>query len=125
MTRLFPGLTVLPERTYLHSRFDFCLEQKDRRIFVEVKGVTLERDGLALFPDAPTERGRRHMTELAEAVKAGAEAYVLFLVQMKGCRRFSPNDETDPGFAAALREARENGVGILCYDCAVTPDSMT
>ena len=123
--RLFPGWSVLPERTFLHSRFDFCLERNDRRIFVEVKGVTLERDGLALFPDAPTERGRRHLKELGEAVKAGAEAYVLFLVQMKGCRRFSPNDETDPGFSAALREARENGVGILCYDCAVTPDSMT
>ncbi len=123
--RLFPGWSVLQERMFLHSRFDFCLERNDRRIFVEVKGVTLERDGLALFPDAPTERGRRHLKELGEAVKAGAEAYVLFLVQMKGCRRFSPNDETDPGFAAALREARENGVGILCYDCAVTPDSMT
>ena len=123
--RLFPGWSVLPERTFLHSRFDFCLERNDRRIFVEVKGVTLERDGLALFPDAPTERGRRHLKELGEAVKAGAEAYVLFLVQMKGCRRFSPNAETDPGFAAALREARENGVGILCYDCIVTPDSMT
>ena len=122
--RLFPGWSVLPERMFLHSRFDFCLEHDDRRIFVEVKGVTLERDGLALFPDAPTERGRRHLKELGEAVKAGAEAYVLFLVQMKGCRWFSPNAETDPGFAAALREARENGVGILCYDCIVTPDSM-
>ena len=123
--RLFPGWSVLPERTFLHSRFDFCLERNDRRIFVEVKGVTLERDGLALFPDAPTERGRRHLKELGEAVKAGAEAYVLFLVQVKGCRRVSPNAETDPGFAAALREARENGVGILCYYCIVTPDSMT
>ena len=124
LARLFPGWKVLPERTFLRSRFDFCLEQGDRRIYVEVKGVTLERDGLALFPDAPTERGRRHLRELGEAVKRGAEAYVLFLVQMKGCRLFSPNEETDPGFADALREARRNGVKILCYDCIVTPESM-
>ena len=125
LTKLFPGSVIRPECTYLRSRFDFCLERDGRRVYAEVKGVTLERDGLALFPDAPTERGRRHLAELAAAVKDGCQAYVLFLIQMKGCRRFSPNEETDPGFAAALREARDGGVEILCYDCIVTPESMT
>ena len=125
LQRLFPGCAIRPEKNYVNSRFDFYLEQGDRRIFVEVKGVTLERDGTALFPDAPTERGRKHLLELAEAAEADYEAYVLFLIQMKGCRLFLPNRETDPDFADALREAVSRGVGVLCYDCLVTEDSMT
>ena len=125
LQRLFPGCALYPERNYVNSRFDFYLEQGDRRIFAEVKGVTLERDGTAMFPDAPTERGRKHLAELADAAEAGYEAYVLFLVQMKGSRRFVPNRETDPGFAEALRKAADRGVKILCYDCQVTEDSMT
>ena len=125
LRRLFPGCELYPEKRYVNSRFDFYLEQGERRIFAEVKGVTLERDGIAMFPDAPTERGRKHLLELADAAEAGYEAYVLFLIQMKGCRAFMPNRETDPAFAAALREARDRGVGVLCYDCMVTEDSMT
>ena len=125
LTRLFPGCALFPEHRYGHSRFDFYLEQGQRRIFVEVKGVTLEREGRAMFPDAPTERGLRHLRELAAARQEGFEAYILFLVQMKGCHVFSPNSETDPAFAAALREAAGQGVNVLCYDCLVTPDSMT
>lgn len=124
LPRLFPGCRVFPERRFGNSRFDFYLEREDRRIFVEVKGVTLEREGLALFPDAPTVRGAKHLRELAAARRAGYETYVLFLVQMRGCRAFAPNEETDPAFAAALREAAEAGVGMLCYDCLVTPDAM-
>jgi sugar fermentation stimulation protein A len=125
LMKLFPACAVHPERRYVNSRFDFYLEQGERRIFAEVKGVTLEKDGTAMFSDAPTERGRRHLLELAEAAEAGYEAYVLFLIQMKGCRVFTPNRETDPAFAEALAQVRDRGVGILCYDCLVTEDSMT
>ena len=124
LERLFPGLAIFPERTFGRSRFDFYLEGEARRVFVEVKGVTLENDGVARFPDSPTERGRRHLEELALAAEAGFEAYVLFLVQMKGCRVFRPNEETDPAFADALRRVARAGVGILCYDCLVTEDAM-
>ncbi len=125
LSRLYPGLTRHPEHTWGRSRFDFFLEGDGRRALVEVKGVTLERDGLALFPDAPTERGAKHLRELASARGEGYETAILFLVQMKGCRAFSPNGETDPAFALALRDAARAGVKILCYDCAVTEDSMT
>ncbi len=124
LERLFPGLSIRPEQTYARSRFDFYLEGGDRRVYVEVKGVTLEQDGVARFPDAPTERGRRHLEELATAAAEGYEAYVLFLVQMKGCRVFRPNDDTDPAFADTLRRVSRAGVGILCYDCIVTEDGM-
>lgn len=124
LPRLFPGFSIRPEQRFGNSRFDFCLEQGDRRVFVEVKGVTLEREGLALFPDAPTVRGTKHLRELAAARRAGFGAYILFLVQMQGCRAFAPNEETDPAFAAALREAAGAGVGVLCYDCLVTSDIM-
>ena len=123
--RLFPGAALHPEYAWGRSRFDFLLEQGERRILAEVKGVTLERDGLALFPDAPTLRGARHLRELADARREGYESLVLFLVQMKGCRAFSPNGETDPAFAGALRAAAEKGVEILCYDCLVTEESIT
>ena len=125
LQRLLPGCRLFPEHGFGRSRFDFYWALGERRGYVEVKGVTLERDGLALFPDAPTERGRRHLRELAEARRQGYEAWALFLVQMKGCRAFAPNGETDPAFAAALRDARRAGVEILCYDCRVAEDSMT
>ena len=92
--------------------------------YLEVKGCTLEREGHAYFPDAPTERGVKHLRELTELRRQGRCAAVLFLVQMKGVHAFSPNDGTDPAFGAALREARGAGVEILCYDCLVTPKSM-
>lgn len=115
---------VKPETTYQNSRFDFYVECEDKKIFIEVKGVTLENDGEVSFPDAPSERAVKHMEELVKAKKDGYEAYVLFVIQMKGVSHFLPNDKTDPKFAKALWEARKQGVKVLAYDCLVTEDSM-
>lgn len=112
------------EVTYKKSRFDFYIEDGKRKIFLEVKGVTQERDGKALFPDAPTERGVKHIEELIDACKEGYEAYILFVIQMKEISSFSPNYETHKAFGEALKKAREAGVKILAKDCIVTPDSM-
>jgi len=106
------------------SRFDFCLDGEKGRTWIEVKGVTLERDGIALFPDAPTERGRKHLLSLIERKRAGEGARVILVIQMEGIRAFAPNDETDPAFADALRAAWKAGVRIEAYGCRVTPDSM-
>ena len=125
LPRLFPGTAVTPEYAWGRSRFDFFLQGGERWMLLEVKGVTLEEGGLALFPDAPTARGTKHLTELAAARNRGYESAVLFLVQMKGCRAFCPNDTTDPAFGRALREAKSAGVELLCYDCRVTRDTMT
>lgn len=123
--RFLPGLTaVRPEFTWEDSRFDFLLEDGLGKYFVEVKGVTLEEGGEVRFPDAPTERGVKHLRGLARAVGQGYRAAVFFVVQMKGAACFRPNDETHPAFGAALREAAKVGVGVYAYDCAVTPDSM-
>ena len=94
------------------------------RGFVEVKGCTLESGGLALFPDAPTQRGVKHLRELIACREAGYEAAVCFVLQMAGMRGFSPNDATHPAFGAALREAGQAGVRVLAVECAVTPDSL-
>lgn len=124
--KFLPDLTVIrPEFTWEDSRFDFLLEDDRGKIFVEVKGVTLEEDGEVRFPDAPTERGVKHLHGLQRAVEQGHRAAVFFVVQMKGVTRFRPNDATHPAFGAALREAAENGVGVYAYDCRVTPDSLT
>lgn len=112
------------EVTFGKSRFDFCVDDGSRKTFIEVKGVTLENDGVALFPDAPTERGVKHLNELVECVKEGYGAYVLFVIQMKEIREFRPNDSMHPEFGNALRNAAENGVEIIAADCLVTPDSM-
>jgi len=96
-----------------------------RRGFVEVKGCTLEEDGLALFPDAPTQRGVKHLRELMACREAGYEAAVCVVIQMEGMTAFSPNDRTHPGFGAALREAARAGVRVLALECAVAPDSLT
>lgn len=126
LPRLIPGLTLLrPETVFGQSRLDFYAEAGDRKIFVEVKGVTLEKDGLALFPDAPTERGIRHLQELEACARAGYEALLLLVIQMKGVHAFAPNSLTHPAFADAFYHARENGVKVMAYDCLVTPDSMT
>jgi sugar fermentation stimulation protein A len=101
------------------------MEADNRRILVEVKGATLEEDGVARFPDAPTERGVKHLRELNTAVEAGYDAYAVFIVQMKGVRWLEPNWEMHPEFGAALRDAREAGVKILAVDCEVTEDSIT
>lgn len=120
------GLTLLrPETTYGSSRFDFYWESSKSRGFVEVKGVTLEEDGIVRFPDAPTLRGVKHLDELVKAHEAGYEAAVCFVIQMENVRWFSPNDETHPEFGQALRRAAQAGVEILAMDCAVTPQSLT
>lgn len=114
-----------PECKYGNSRIDFYLEtEEERKIFIEVKGVTLEENGIARFPDAPTERGVKHIQELQQAVAEGYEAYILFVIQMKEILQFEPNDRTHQAFGDALREAAEHGVSILAYDCVVTEDSM-
>lgn len=109
------------EKTYGKSRFDFKLSTEDEKenYFLEVKGVTLENNGHCMFPDAPTERGARHILELIEAKKEGYGAGILFLVQLDNVETFSPNDERDPEFGRALRLARENGVDIMVYNCKV------
>lgn len=119
-------LTFLrPETVYGASRFDFYYETgAGVRGFVEVKGVTLEEDGRALFPDAPTERGVKHLEELVRAVGEGYAAHVCFVIQMAGMRSFSPNDATHPAFGAALRRAAEAGVEVLARECAVTPETL-
>lgn len=123
--RLFPGLSLLrPETRYGNSRFDFYAEAAGDRWFIEVKGVTLEREGIALFPDAPTQRGTRHLRELCRCMDEGYRACALFLIQMEGVRAFRPNEETDPDFAAALRGAAARGVRLLALDCRVTPSSL-
>ena len=122
---LFIDLTLVrPETKYGSSRFDFYIEAGGRRIFMEVKGVTLEEEGVARFPDAPTLRGIKHIHELMEAIKEGYEAYVLFVIQMKGVSSFEPNYRTHQEFGEALKQAAEAGVHILAYDCIVTEDSI-
>ena len=118
-------ILVRPEYKYENSRFDFYLETEGRKAFMEVKGVTLEEDGTARFPDAPTERGVKHIRELMRCLDDGYEAYILFVIQMKGVHAFEPNDRTHPAFGETLREAAGKGVRILAYDCLVKPDEMT
>ena len=122
---LFPDVqTVRPETTYGSSRFDFYVETAEEKIFIEVKGVTLEKEDVVLFPDAPSERALKHVKELSDAVKQGYKTYILLVVQMEGVKYFIPNRETQPEFAEALLEARKAGVQILAYDCHVTADAM-
>lgn len=124
--RYFDGVTLLrPEKTYGSSRFDFYIEAGGRKIFMEVKGVTLEENGLCSFPDAPTERGLKHLNELINCIDDGFEAYVLFVIQMKNVHTFSPNRTTHSEFADALVRAGDKGVKVLAYNCDVTEDSMT
>lgn len=120
------GITLIkPETTYKNSRFDCYIEAGTRKMFVEVKGVTLENGGVALFPDAPTERGVKHLRELCECKKEGYDACIVFVVQMKGVDSFSPNRTTHEAFADALAECDANGVDIVCVDCRVTPETLT
>lgn len=106
------------------SRYDFSFTKDGKQCFLEVKGVTLEEDGVCAFPDAPTERGAKHLKGLTEAARSGFGAYVLFVIQMADVKYLRPHDERDPAFGSALREAAENGVVILAMDCAVAVDSM-
>jgi sugar fermentation stimulation protein A len=122
---LGPVDVVKPEYTYGNSRIDLFAEQGGRKILMEVKGVTLERDGVAMFPDAPTERGLKHVRELASSPEDGFEPCILFLIQMSGVKCFTPNYETHREFGEALEEASGAGVRVLAYDCVVAEDSMT
>ena len=115
---------VKAETVHGDSRFDFSFTLDGKRCFLEVKGVTLEQDGVCAFPDAPTERGVKHLKGLTQAAKDGFGAFVLFVIQMPDVKYLHPNDLTDPAFGAALREAAANGVTVLAMDCAVTEDSM-
>ncbi len=107
-----------------NSRFDFYVEDGERKAFIEVKGVTLENDGVVSFPDAPTEREVKHIKELISCLEQGFEAYIIFVVQMKGVRKFEPNEEHHKEFADTLNFAREKGVKVLVCDCFVTHDSI-
>lgn len=113
-----------PETVHGDSRFDFSFMKDGKRCFLEVKGVTLENDGVCAFPDAPTERGAKHLKGLSQAAGEGYGAYVLFVVQMENVRYLHPNDRTDPAFGKALREAAAAGVQVLALDCKVTPGTM-
>ena len=113
-----------PESTFGNSRFDFSFIKDGKPCFLEVKGVTLENDGVCAFPDAPTVRGAKHLQELTELVKEGYSTYVLFVIQIEDVKYLHPNDITDPDFGKALRQAAQAGVQILAMDCKVTPDTM-
>ena len=113
-----------PETTHGGSRFDFSFVKDGKKCFLEVKGVTLENEGICAFPDAPTERGAKHLRELAQAAAEGYGAYVLFVIQMDNVKYLHPNDGTDPAFGQALRDAAKAGVQVLAMDCKVTADSM-
>ena len=119
----FPeDISVYRERKYGNSRFDLYIESPVRKAFMEVKGVTLEEDNIVRFPDAPTERGIKHVRELIRCMKDGYEAYLLLVIQMKGVKKFMPNWDTQPEFGEALIKAEKAGVKILARDCLVTED---
>ena len=120
-----PDVTaVRREVSWGESRLDFCLETSRGPHLVEVKGVTLEDNGAARFPDAPTERGVKHILELTRAVREGLDATLFFVVQVENIHSVTPNDETHPAFGEALRFAASQGVNVCAYDCLVTPDSI-
>ena len=112
------------ETVHGNSRFDFSFTKDSQPCFLEVKGVTLETDGVCAFPDAPTDRGAKHLRERTAAAQAGYGAWVLFVIQMADVQYLHPNDATDPAFGAALREAAAAGVHILAMDCTVTENTM-
>lgn len=122
---LFSNINLIkPEFQYKNSRFDFYIETDNKKILVEVKGVTLEEDGVVRFPDAPTERGLKHIKELSDCLEDGYEAYVVFIIQLSGVLYFAPNYKTHKQFGEALKEARENGVKVIAMECMVTEDSI-
>ena len=119
------AVNIRSETTHGDSRFDFSFTLDGKSCFLEVKGVTLENDGICAFPDAPTERGAKHLRGLQKCVEEGYGGYVLFVIQMADVKYLHPNDATDPAFGKALREAAAAGVQVLAVDCTVTEDSMT
>ncbi len=112
------------EVVYGNSRFDLYFEAGDQKGFIEVKGVTLENDGVAMFPDAPTQRGTKHIYEMIKAVEEGYSGFIFFLIQMKGVQSFTPNSLQDPKLAEALSIAKQKGVSIIAYDSVVTMDGI-
>ncbi len=122
---LFDDIKIIkPEYRYNNSRFDFYIETADKDIFVEVKGVTLEEDGIVMFPDAPTERGLKHINELIDCIDHEYEAYIVFIIQMSDVLYFTPNYKTHKEFGDALKRADEKGVKVIALDCRVTEDSI-
>ena len=119
-----PITKIKREQTYGQSRFDFYGEAGIEKFFIEVKGCTLEEHGVVRFPDAPTERGVKHLEELIGAKEAGYKAYVIFVVQMEKALYFTPHKERHPAFAETLKKAAQSGVGVLAYTCKVTPESL-
>ena len=120
----FKELRLIKPEQNGNSRFDFYLETESRKVFVEVKGVTLEEDGVVRFPDAPTERGVKHLNELMACLEEGYEALVVFIVQMKGVRHFEPNDAMHPEFGEALRRLSQRGGRVIAVDCFVTESAL-
>lgn len=115
---------IKPEYKYGSSRIDFYVKTGQQKILMEVKGVTLEEQGVARFPDAPSQRAVKHVQELMKAVAEGYECYVMFVVQMKGVRYFTPNEDTHPEFCHMLRQAHKAGVQVLAYDCVVSEEGL-
>jgi sugar fermentation stimulation protein A len=118
------GAKIYSEKKYGDSRFDFYIEDGERKAFMEVKGVTLEDHGICRFPDAPTERGVKHIRELMKCMEEGYEAYILFVIQMSPVKYLEPNDVTHKEFGDVLREAAKAGVHVMARDCKITIDSM-
>ena len=116
---------IHPEYKYGDSRIDIFAREGNRKMLMEVKGVTLEKDGVALFPDAPTDRGLKHVKELEASLKDGYQPYILFLIQMTGPKIFSPNYEMHEEFALEVEKAHRSGVKVLAYDCIVKEDSLS
>ena len=115
---------VVPEYTYGESRIDFYMERGKERYLMEVKGCTLEIDGTGYFPDAPTERGAKHLRELAKAAESGINAAIAFVIQMDGVSEVKPNTSTDPEFSNAFEDAKAAGVKVLFLKCHVEPDEL-
>lgn len=125
LPKLFPHYIIKSEQKYKNSRFDFYMESENTKAFVEVKGVTLEKDNIVMFPDAPTERGVKHINELIYAVENSYDAYILFIIQLNGVKYLTPNYKTHHEFGETLKLAEKKGVKILAYDCIVKENEIT
>lgn len=125
LNKRYPNALIKREKVWEDSRFDFLVENGEDKIFVEVKGVTLEKDGIVLFPDAPTLRGIKHLNGLIRLVNEGNKAMVLFIIQMDGVKYFTPNKETHPEFADTLNKASKQGVEVVAVECEVSEASLT
>lgn len=123
--KLFNAAYIKPEAKYKNSRFDFYVEEKNKKIFIEIKGVTLEKNGIFMFPDAPTIRGIKHINELIECKKEGYEAYLVFIIQADFGNGFTPDKEIHKDFYDVVLKAGKKGVNILCYNCEISENSLS